>query len=221
MPIVLPDDGGRTYLDLQNDALGDDFDAGKYRVSVKQWINDALQDIARVAHIPGLEATWSPDILAGEASYELPSDKIRLLSAFGDDSRPLGEVAIEDIDTTPAGSGRPVEFAQSGGNVVFYPAPDQAYTVTFRYLTSLAALTADIDAASLEIPDAYADMVVAFVRSRLFRKEDDVQMSQFWRSEYERDLLRLKADVQRRSRSRVRQIPGPYGRPSYPRFQRP
>lgn len=221
-PFIVPGGSGRSFLDLQDDALGDDFGADKYRTSVKRWINDALADIARKVHLPGLEDVWTPTLVSGTSTYALPSDDVRILSAFdGDLHQSIDELMPADLDTAPTSSGRPSSFAQVGTSVVLYPTPDSAYSVSFRYLRTLTDLSADDSTAGPTIPDSYADMVVSFVRSRLFRKEDDKEMSDFWRAEYERDLQSLRSDIQRRSRSRVRQVPGPYRRPVRPRFSRP
>jgi hypothetical protein len=131
----------------------------------------------------------------------------------------LGEVTREWIDEQDDVRGRPYAFAQYGGQVVFYPTPDQAYSDTFRYMREVANLTASGDLVSAVMPDSYANAVVAFARHRLFRLVDDAEMSTFWRAEYERDLGRIKGDLGRR-RPR-RQVPGMWRRVAWPRFARP
>lgn len=212
----------QTYLQLQNSSLGDDFDAAKYRDEAKQAINDALDDIARQARVPQLEKVWTPTVVAGTATYAPPTDMVRLLSIFDAGShQQLVDVGQEAIDQSPAASGRPSSFAETAGQVVLYPTPDKTYSITGRYLSDATNLVGDSDT-SAAIPDSYAYAVICFARARLFAKEDDAEMSDFWLGRYERELGRIKGDLGRRDRSRVRRVPGRRGMAQgAPRFQRP
>jgi hypothetical protein len=212
----------QTFAQLYGQVLGDDFDSSKYLTDAKQAINDAIDDIARQASVPLLEGAWTVPIVAGTATYTLPADDVRLLSAFDAElHQSLSESDQETLDVSSPASGRPTTFAQYGGSVTFYPTPNRAYSVQVRYLRDPASITADGADITTVMPDSYAFAVVAFARARLFAREDDPQLSAFWRSEYERDLGRIKGDLGRRSRGRVRQVPGPYRQRLAPRFLRP
>lgn len=213
---------GQTYLDLQNEALSADFNPDTYRAVAKQAIADALSDMARQVDLPGMRGTWTPTITAGVASLTLPSDDLRILSAYDSVNHvPLDEVSQEAIDNAPIGRGRPQAYSVYGTSATLYPTPDQAYTLVFRYAKDISG-EADTTDLSVYVPDSYLNAAVSFARHRMFRLEDDAQMSQFWRAEYERDLLRMKADLQRGDRNLIRQIPGPYrALRGSPRFLRP
>jgi hypothetical protein len=209
MTIVIPGvslASGRTFRELQDEVLSDDFTDRDF---AKRAINDALADIARQTHEPLLEATYTLTTVKGTASYSQPTDMVRLL-AIVDPQRSwmLDDVGVQAIDELVVSQGRPTVFAQYAGKFLLAPTPDGVYSLTVRYSAQAGYLSDDNSAVIGTIPDEYAYMVVAFARARAFAKEDDVQMAQFWRGEYERDLLRLKADVGRRDASRVRRVPG-------------
>lgn len=213
---------GQTLLDITNQALSNDFDPSNYQAVTEQAVRDALSDIARRIDMPGLRATFNATTVAGTATLTLPSDDVRIYSAFNPVFRDqLDEVAQEAVDTAVAASGRPYLYAVSGSTVTLYPTPDDAYSLQFRYAKDVTGIVEATDLSTF-VPDTYLNMLVAFARHRLFRLEDDVAMSQFWRAEYERDLGRMEIDVQRGDRNRVRQVPGPYRlRRALPRFGRP
>jgi hypothetical protein len=211
----------QTFLMVQNAALGDDFNES-YRTQVKQAINDALDKIARNAHLGKLETSYQPAIAVGTAAYDLPVADVRLRSVFDTLTRtPLTEVDQEDIDTAPVQVGVPWAYAQYAGQIVFYPTPSTARSITVRYLMRVTDLSADTDVVATSVPEEYVNMLISFARSRLFAWQDDPEMSAFWLAEWNRELAELRADAQRRSLRRVRQVPGTIGNVQRPRFMRP
>jgi hypothetical protein len=212
---------GQTLNDLVSQALSQDFSASTYKSVAQQAIRDALTLVAREIDMPSLQGTWTPTLVAGTADYPLVADDVRILSAFDADTRaPLTELSRESLDAQTTGRGRPWAYAIYNGVLTVSPTPDQTYPLTFRYSKDMAALTDSSDV-SAYVPDGYLNMLVAFARHRLFRLEDDAQMSQFWRGEFDRDFARLRSDIQRGSRNRVRRVPGMFRRPRGVRFQRP
>jgi hypothetical protein len=212
----------RTFLQTQNEALGDDFDALKYRDQVKVWINQAVGKIARrVSLIQPLQGTAALNTVAGQKAYTLPTDDARLLSVREPSlARPLEAVSIDDIDEQAAAQGSPQVYALYGGQVVLYPTPDRVYALEQRYERDATTLVADGDL--LPLPDPYGDLPVTWTRARLFEAEDDAEMATYWQSRFDRELAELRSDVGRENRGRRRQLPSMWDVPSpAPRFTRP
>lgn len=208
-----------TFADVYNDALSDDFTGTTATTRAKQAVNDALRDIARQTRLPALEASSALSIVAGTASYALPTDFVRVIEMYDPTfHEPLTETSQEALDSYAAGSGRPLWFALYGGSIVLSPTPTAGQTVSLRYQKVGATLTSD--ASTLPIPDEYAHMLVEYARSRLYRFDDDAEMSVFWAAEYARSLARLRGDMQLLTRS-VRRVPGPYRGLRVPRFVEP
>jgi hypothetical protein len=213
----------RTYLDLQNEALGNDFDPATYRARAKQWLSEAVHRVARRARVRTWRASYAFPIVAGSASYLLPSDFVRLQTIRNTaDAADLVEVDVDDIDNMPASSGQPTMFAQDGLNVVFYPTPDRVYPVTGRYERS-GTFGQDTDTTdTVGFPDDYADLLVTYARSRLFRAEDDFEAAGVYMGEFEAQVLAMKGDLQLLTRGRPKQVPSMFERrPGPPRFSRP
>lgn len=222
MPIIVdtsPWHGTLTFLDIQTEALGNDF-GEEYRIRVKRWVNEALGRIARRSHLAELELVTDVSTVAGEAEFVLPSNDVRILGLrTTDDQAGLASMDTAQADQWPAASGRPSAYSAFGASLTLYPVPDAAYSLELRYLRDPTLLVADADTA--EIPDAYADALVAWARYKLFRSEDDLEAAQFWRGEFESTAAELRADLQRRDTSRVSQVPSMWAREPTPRFQFP
>lgn len=197
----------RTFLDIVNEALGDDFDATTWRARAQQYVNEAVHRVARRAHIPALEQTQTITTVNGTSTYALDSDAVRILSISNTDDRdPLTEVDISDIDDFDASSGKPQAVALSVNQFVFWPTPDGAYNLQVRYLGD-PVFSADTDTTtSIGWPDDYADLLVTYARMRLFRGQDDFDAAGQYRGEFEAELLRLKSDLHRQSPRRVRRV---------------
>lgn len=201
----------QSYLDIQNSALGNDFDPNVYRPLAKQSILDALGEIARKVQMPANEDTASVVTVAGTASYLLPATNIRVLTVFdAADGAELESVTQEAVDANPSQAARPSGYALYAGNIVLWPTPQTVRTLTLRFLgaTGLPSLDTDIMQAATGVPEDYLHGLVEYARWRLFRQEDDFEAARFWQGEWQATLLSLKADVQRRDRSRKRQVPG-------------
>lgn len=214
----------RAFLDLQNEALANDFDAGAYRVSIKNWQNEAVGKIARRIHLPLLEATYTVPIVAGTIAYALPADELVLTNVANlTDDYELDEQDPEWLDVQPTSSGKPWAFTQDKVSLMLYPTPDQAYAgFQLRYLKTATPLSGDSDTlVALGIEDTYgAPILVSYSRSKAFAQEDDAQMSDFWLGRAEKELTEYEVMVQRRSRRRSRQIRGMFRGGSAPSFRR-
>lgn len=213
----------RTFSSLVTEALGNDFDSSTYSTQVGIWVNDCLRLLARNAHIPLADATNSPTIVSGTASYALPSDFVRVVEVWNTSlHEPLEEVDQTWIDDQDAATGVPTAYALYGANIVFYPTPNAGVStipIQLRYIKT----SADISGAnplSGVIPDEYGDVIVAYCRWHLFRMEDDVEMASFWENQFNLGFAKLKADLQKRGAG-VRQVPGMWKTTRRPRFSRP
>jgi hypothetical protein len=211
----------RTFLQLQDEALGDDFDATKYRTSVKRWLNEALWKFGRRVRVPQLHTTTTINTVAATATYALPTDLGRVLSLRNTADRdPLTEVSIDDLDDLPAASGKPVRFAIYANQIILHPTPDRVYPLELRDQRDGTELAADGDAPQL--PDVYADALVSYARARLFRAEEDYQAAAGYMSDFNQAITDARVDLHGRDRARRRQVPGMFsGGSAGPQFTRP
>jgi hypothetical protein len=197
----------RTFLDIVNEALSNDFDATTYRARAQQYVEEAVHRVARRAHIPSLEQTQTITTANGTSTYALDSDAVRILSISNTaDHDPVPEVDVDEIDNYDVSSGKPLVVALSANQLVFWPTPDAVYSFQVRYLGD-PVFSSDTDTTTgVGFPDDYADLLVTYARMRLFRSEDDFDAAAQYRGEFEAELLRLKSDLHRQSPRRVRRV---------------
>jgi hypothetical protein len=191
-------------------ALADDFSSAKYSTQALRAINDAIADVLRSARIPVREQIAAVAVSAGTRTYALPANTLRVLAVEDASGGLLEQLDATWIDARGSDRGAPAGYALFGGTLTLYPLPlgrhdaDRAHPadpVRPRYGRRGRSPPTGI-------PDSYQDMLVAFARSRLFRFEDDAEMSAFWRAEYERDLRRLRGDMGMRARRGGARVPG-------------
>lgn len=209
----------RTLGALTTEALHDDFDATKYATTAEQAIKDAIVDFARRARLPSVEQVTTIATVAGTRSYTLGSDIVQIV----DVSRPDNSLDWTDdvhglLALTTTARGTPTSYGIYGTTLVLDPIPNAAENLRVAYLSEGAIPTSSTDTVTA-IEDADQFLLVAFARSRLFAKEDDAQMSDWWRARYEEGLRLAKASIQRRVNNANYRVPGPYAARPWPRFQ--
>jgi hypothetical protein len=211
----------RTFKDLQDAVLGDDFAASTWRAEAKRQLLDAVRLLARRMRLPLRELTQAINTAAGTSTYALDALVVRVNSLRNTtDHVPLDEVEIEWIDDQPAARGKPTSFAIVGQSIVFYPTPNAAYVLELRH-QGRAADFAD-DNATLPFDDEWADVPISYARSKLFRAQDDYEAAGVYMNDFETGALRMASDYARRTRTRRRRVPGMFaGGDSGPRFVRP
>lgn len=214
-----------TWLELQDEALGDDFLPAKYRTLTKRFLNRAASQLARRGIVRALEDFTDFNTTVGDATQTIDTDFVRLRSVLhvpsgsapqtfslivGAPINTLTEADLGFIDNMPITSGKPSAYALDGADIRLYPTPDAIYPMRVRYWRKPTAMTTD-GTTYAEFLD-YEDMLVAYARAQLFALEDDVVMMQFWQSIWDRRLAEFLGQMQQESRAGKRRIRGIRGR---------
>lgn len=210
-----------SFVELQDEALHDDFDPTKYRPKVKRYLNEAAGRIRRRLRLPEAEEVHELTLVAGTATYALPADQIRLASVhLSDPYVELEEADSDDINPAATGAGQPSRFAVRGNTLIVSPVPSASGTLLLQHWSRGTRMVADGDMPG--IPEDYEDLLVTYTRARLLRAEDDFEAAGVYMAEFKTELAEARADLQRRTRNRARQVPGTWARrPGGPRFVRP
>lgn len=196
-----------TFLELQDQALHDDFAAAKYRARVKQFLNVGLGEIYRTTNLASADQAAAIVTVTGDASYVLPATSVRVQSLRDvgtDPDTPLGEVSQAVFDRLPDRQGEPEAFTLRGSEIILWPTPDAVYSLELRFRGDAVDMVADADKPALA--NDYRHLLVSYARGELFALEDDDAMSNLWMTKWEAGLKRLRADLQRRS-GRKRRVP--------------
>lgn len=215
-----------TVGQLAGYALADDFAELTYEPMALLAVNDCIQLISRQMDLPTLQTTDTIALTAGDYEYSPPADFLYLRSLTNTRTgQKLTEYpgGIDAFDQDfPSGAperrGDPEYYLLEGANLLVAPMPSRSDTLRIRYVKSLADIATGSSVDTI-IPDEFTEMFVAFIRSRLFRREGDYDAADREKLVYEGELARLRISNHRRGEV-VEQVGGDLaGR--RPRFRRP
>lgn len=143
------------------------------------WINDGQREI--VNSNPILRDTKITNIVAGQADYSFPSDKVLVVEAVYVSGYPITNmtpqearayIKTQDPEAT-AKSDRPFVWYERAGVITFYPVPEKTITngLKLEYIknpTPLAALTS-----AISIPDRYFNELVNYVIAQALEMDEN------------------------------------------------
>lgn len=144
---------------------------------VLRWVNSGQAEIANVNGL--LQASANKTLIVGTNNYALGSDmaieSIRSLHCSNIKLKYLNfndyETYVTDNDPDGTRTGKPEIWTEWGGQVLLYPAPDSAYTLTVYYR---AAPTPATDQTSLlSLPDKYFQRVIDYVMAQAFELDEN------------------------------------------------
>ena len=167
--------------------------------------------IYREVRIRAMEAALSDTIASGVIS--VPSDYIALKVAYVSGS-PTVKLARQDADyiyrmyPTRSSESKPRYIAQEGGNFIFGPYPDSAYTIAGTYYKRLPALS-DSNTTNWFTDNAPDVLLFAcLVESVAFT--GDQESLAVWETKYTRarDMINKEERNERRSGSAMASTPG-------------
>lgn len=196
---------------MQNEVLNHGFDPTVYRTRIKNWLNEAQGRISRILELPSLYTTTNIVTVINQDTYTLATNIVRI-NGVTNATTPTELTYVEDpadinySNQNGQNMGNPLYYTYTGTALRFSPVPDAAYTLTVDYYAAATTLSADGDTSVL--PADYHDIMISYALSRAYRSEDDMQMSQFFYSEFMRDLQVMGTDRQSVVRDGPRQIPG-------------
>ncbi len=169
--------------------------------SLRRWINEAVQDIARRTETLLVNEDLAIDI--GDSGVQLPADVLRVhqvaYTEGTDRTIALEYRAFNAIDatwyanTTTAVQARPREFTLRGAppnlELLVNPRPSVAGTITVHYYKLPAKLATDgtDDTDQLEVVEAYTDLVLDYACFLALRRDRDPRWQEH-RLAYEENL---------------------------------
>lgn len=208
-----------TRQDIVDEALEDSFDETKYASLAARWLNEGVGRICRRVPALARDARLTIATVAGTADYTLPSAVVRIDSVLDDQGERLDEISPEEFAELANGSarGRPLAFtlrSSATGTtspvtvtpaLSLWPTPSAVLNLTVRHQQRSAELDDGTD--PIPLPDDYAHLLVMWIRSRSFAKEDDFEASAWWRQQFETELREMRADLVRPTGTRKHRTP--------------
>jgi len=163
--------------------------------------------IYRELRIRAMETALSDTIASGVIS--LPSDYRALKHAYvsGSPTKPLEQQSAEIIHNkypTRSGTSKPKYIAQDGGNFIFGPYPDSAYTIKGTYYAALEALSLSNETNwfTANAPDLL--LYATLTEAAGFEMNDETQAK--WSTLYERSKNMIQKEDNRQLRGSTRSV---------------
>lgn len=167
-----------------------------------RWINAAQASI--VAVNPILQRTLLRDVVANQADYTFPSDRIQYIQSLSYKGRPLDAYSypeaqeyIKSGDPESLSRGEPLIWYQWAQTITLYPVPDVAVVGGLRmdYVAVPENLVLIGDA--LSVPDRYFESVVAYVLQKAHQLEDNFDGAGYVRQQFTEQLAALSEQENR------------------------
>ena len=191
-----------TFADLQTQVFAKlRLDSAADLAKVKDYINRAYAETC--IETEALQTVGTMTLTSGVDTYTLPSDTVRIkqmtVTSGGYTGRPLIPVSVEQILEWKASSvatGRVTHYTVMGlQQLIVYPAPSAADTVTVWYVKQPTALSGSSDVPAL--PEPYATRCLengACYEAALFAKDPDAGA---YKAEFEMAKRLLRGHLRR------------------------
>lgn len=165
---------------------------------VLRWINDGQQEI--VNNNPILKDTKYANIVANQAEYTFPNDKVQYIEAIYVDGRPVRPVTpqtfreyiLADDPTRSASSKYPDIWYERNGVVTFYPTPDTSFNngLKLEYVKQPTKQVIISTSAILSVPDRYLNELVNYVMTQALESDENYTGAEMKRSQFREGLDR-------------------------------
>jgi hypothetical protein len=165
---------------------------------VVRWINDGQQEI--VNNNPILKDTKYSNIVAGQAEYTFPDDKVQYIEAIYVDGRPVQPLSPEayrqyilaDDPRQIAKQDIPDVWYERNGVLTFYPTPDKNFTngLKLEYVKMPDKVTYISTSQELSIPDRYLNELVNYVMTQALELDENFSAADYKRNQFREGLDR-------------------------------
>lgn len=167
-----------------------------------RWINAAQQQIVSVN--PVLQRTLLRDIVAGQADYTFPSDRVQYIQSLRYDGRPLDAYSYAEAqdyilanDPTGGTGGEPLIWYQWAQQITLWPKPETNVADGLRmdYVAIPENLVSLND--TLAVPDRYFEATISYVLQKAHQVEDNFDGANFVKSIFQENLATLSEQENR------------------------
>jgi hypothetical protein len=178
-------------------AFGDVSGAQLGDANILLWINDGQREI--VNSNPILRAVKTADVVANQAEYTFPSDKVQFIEAIYIDGYPIDNLSpqaareyIQKSDPKKvAVADQPEIWYERAGVITFFPKPGKSITngLKLEYVKSPTALTSL--GSAVGIPDRYFNELVNYVVSQSLEMDENYDAANYKYRQFRDGLDRL------------------------------
>jgi hypothetical protein len=165
---------------------------------ILRWINDGQQEIVNNNAI--LKDTRFASIVAGQADYSFPSDRVQYIEALYIDGRPVRNVSPQEFrefilredPNLIAKADVPLLWQERAGIITFYPTPQKDFEngLKMEYVKQPTPVTAISSSTILSIPDRYMNELVAYVMANALELDENYNAAELKRGQFREGLDR-------------------------------
>lgn len=177
--------------------FGDNSGAQLNDATIIRWINDGQQEIVNSNAI--LKDTKIIDVVANQAEYTFPSDKVQYIEALFVEGRPVTnlspqgfrEFILTQDPTLTARSDYPEIYYERAGIITFYPVPQKTFVdgLKMEFVRMPAAVTASNS--PLSVPDRYMNELVNYCMIQALEYDENYPAAQYKLGQFKEGLDRL------------------------------
>jgi hypothetical protein len=167
-------------------------------VMIIRWINDGQQEIVNNNAI--LKDTKFSNVVAGQADYSFPGDRVQYIEALYIDGRPVRNVSPQEFreyilredPNLIAKADIPLLYQERAGIITFYPTPQKDFTngLKMEFVKQPTAITAINDSTILSIPDRYLNELVSYVMAQALELDENFDAAEVKRGHFREGLDR-------------------------------
>jgi hypothetical protein len=165
---------------------------------ILRWINDGQQEIVNNNAI--LKDTRFASIVAGQADYSFPSDRVQYIEALYVDGRPVRnatpqefrEFILKEDPNLIAKADIPNLWQERAGIITFYPTPQKDFEdgLKMEYVKQPTPVTAISSSTILSIPDRYMNELVSYVMANALELDENYNAADLKRGQFREGLDR-------------------------------
>lgn len=179
-------------------------DTGYSSTEIKNYINDAQNDVFNEYRLPFMQSTQTYTLTANVSDITngvgLPTNYVQALnltltSAGRESVLPYRDVtSVDDLypdpdDTTINPTGPPILWYYYNDTIKVYPVPNTAYTVSLQYYKKPTELDSDADIP--EIPSEFQELLVLGAAYRVLQVKDNYDQAGVLQNKYDEILQKL------------------------------
>jgi hypothetical protein len=162
------------------------------------WCREATSRIVNAKPIwPFFEADWELVTVADVSDYPFSgfSPEVDEITSVLADQRRLTWIGRDEAERRylpyQASTGLPDFFSTWKSALRLYPSPSGAETFQLRGYRKPVDWVALGDAQQPDLPDDFHDLIRIYVLSNAYAQQEDTQMAQMYRSNFQEELMRL------------------------------
>jgi len=154
---------------------------------ITRWVNQAQTEI--VNKNPIIQATSTANTVAGQQTYDIPTDIIQLESVFVDGMimEPSNFETIRgQLGADTGTQGNPQYWYVWANKIYLWPKPSQVWTLEVNYSKMPNRVTSSADL--LGVPDRYFDRVCEYTMAKAYELDEDWSAHSVQRQTFEDKL---------------------------------